>query len=431
MSVSGDSTLFAVRGSEGLGEALDVGAGDLPVSAHNKSPYKDTEIISLDVGPTKTRYHVHRSILSQSPELAAKVSPSLKLWGDKAINDLSLPDLDEVTAHTLVHFLYTGRYQTLESNNTAEKGAVAAYKLSTCVYCAAIRYKLSGLAELAQEKITAVGQDLTIFDVLGVAREHAFPILPEDETWFPSYIEGAIKGAVAEDPGLFMKPGFVDQIEGDRKFRQVVMKAIVNTFSTGSGAQSTMPVAKGDPSMSRSTSDSEHDSAFSEPPPKSQQQNATTKQEKEAAAVSNGVKEDSVQLDDIEPTVPASPLHRPASPLSPRPPESVTDELDFKNSKTYQTMGWNAGDVVIANGTSKQAAHARNDSVIQAEDTVSTPPVEKEKEDVSPAPEAVDGAAPVSKKDKKKKKKKGRGAAAEVGATSPAEAVKSTYRWCR
>lgn len=365
-------------------------------------PFVDSGIISLDVGLSKTRYRIHRSFLAQSPELAAK--PSLKLWGEKTHDTVTLPELDAVTAHTLVTFLYTGRYETLEWLGAAEKASVAAYKLSTCVYCAAVRYKLHGLAELSQEKITAYGQDLTIFDILGVARENAFPILPEDETWFSSYLEGAIKGAVKDDPELFMKPGFVDQIEGDRKFRQVVMKAIVNTYSGGVGGGDAPPMESTEKPSSPDASLKELES----PRPSS----ADSKKVILAVEDSQG---GSVQLEDVEPSIPDSPLHRPSSPLSPKAPESVTDELDLKNRIFHSNLAMRpkVDNLVGANGASK---HVRNDSFVETEETTSVEGKQEEKEIASPAPEiassaseAVNGTVSSTKKNKKKKGKKSGG----------------------
>ncbi|KAF1973426.1 hypothetical protein BU23DRAFT_507095 [Bimuria novae-zelandiae CBS 107.79] len=398
MSVNDDSsTVLSVRGSEVSTQILD-NQTDKPIDVpdfYGKSPYTDSEIISLDVGLSKTRYRIHRSILAQSPELASK--PSLKLWGEKTHDTVSLPDLDAVTAHTVLAFLYTGRYETLAWLGAADKASIAAYKLSTCVYCAASRYKLPQLAELAQEKITGYGAELTILDILGVAREHAFPILPEDETWFASYLEGAIKSAVKRDPALFTKPGFVDQIEGDRKFRQVVMTAIVNTYSGGIGGGDDLPMDSHEEARS-SVSDEANDKSA----------NTTSL----AVEDSQG---DTVQLDDIEPLVPESPVHRPANPLSPKAPESVTDELDLKNRTFQSTLALRpkVDDVVIANGTAKR--HVRNDSVVQADEVGDVDGQEREEESVaspgveiaSPTSEAVDPVpVPVVSKNTKKNKKK-------------------------
>ncbi|KAF2445503.1 hypothetical protein P171DRAFT_266391 [Karstenula rhodostoma CBS 690.94] len=397
MSIHDDSsTVLSVRGSD-AGHVADslIQAEKQNVTAlpdfYGKSPYTDADIIALDVGLAKTRYRIHRSVLAQSPELASK--PALKLWGEKTNDTVALPDLDAVTAHTLVAFLYTGRYETLEWLGEEDKKKVAAYKLAACVYCAATRYKIPGLAALAQDGINAAGRDLTILDVLGVARDHAFPILPDDETWFAEYLEDAIKRAAADDPGLFVKPGFVEQIEGDRRFRQVVMRAIVGTYAAGGG------IGGGDdPPMDAPTGEAEAVGG-----------GADVVAELQHTAAVNGDIEDEVQLEDIEPSYPDSPVHRPASPGSPAAPESVTDELDFKNSKMYQSMG-------------KPVSHVRHDSavqtdVVQAEKTPSVVDGKEEKEVASPAADVASPASEVviangttssgKKKNKKSKKKSG------------------------
>ncbi|KAJ4347174.1 uncharacterized protein N0V89_011112 [Didymosphaeria variabile] len=418
MSLHDDSsTVLSVRGSES-GHIVDIQpdskTADLPdfyakSYLHLPSPslVAHSEIIALDVGLAKIRYRIHRSVLAQSPELASK--PALKLWGEKTHDTVALPELDAVTAHTVVAFLYTGRYEALEWLGEKGKGedGVAAYKLAACVYCAAVRYKIPGLAELAQEKITSGGRELSIFDVLGVAREHAFPILPDDETWFPSYLEGVIKSAVGRNPGLIVKPEFVDQIEGDRKFRQVVMTAIVNTYSggTGGGDDPPMDIEEGGGEQSKAAEGDGEDVVDDSAPPEPVAEEE--REEQPSTATVDGDKEDDVQLDDIEPTIPDSPEHRPETPMSPPAPESVTDELDFKNSKTYQSMG-------------KPPSHARHDSVVQAEESEPIEPVESDEKMVedeeiasppaevaSPILEGVIGTNAPSKKTRKRKGKKG------------------------
>lgn len=258
------------------------------------------------------------------------------------------------------------------------------------MYAAATRYKIAGLAELAQDAIVRSGQELSILDVLGVARDHAFPILPDEEAWFAGYLEEAIKRAAARDPGLFVQEGFVEQIEGDRRFRQVVMRAIVGTYAAagGGGGGGDQPPMEG-PGAGEGSRDK-----------------AGQGEEAPVATGINADGEDVVQLDDIEPSMPESPVHRAASPGSPAAPESVTDELDFKSSKTYQSMG-------------KPAEHVRHDSVVvkdvvQAEDVADVADGQedesgtKEEEIASPAAEVIiaNGTISAGKKNKNKKKKK-------------------------
>lgn len=232
------------------GHALGVGA--LPVNSYPKSPYSDADIICLDVGPNKEPFRVHRLILSQSPVLEAK--PAGMLWGDRTVASISLADIDVPTAHTLVHYLYSGRYQTLEAFedtlNPFQKdnsNAVSAYKVGTCVYCAAMRYKLPGLAELAKERIMQISKRLPIIDVLSVAREQAFPILPPDEAWYATFLDAAIRQALAEKPELCFQAQFLEQIDGNVSFKKVVVTAMLSSHARGPPSVSDLPTGKTTP----------------------------------------------------------------------------------------------------------------------------------------------------------------------------------------
>ena len=326
------------------------------------SPYVDTEIISLDVGRNQTRYRVHRAILAQSPELDAK--PSLKLWGEKTHDTISLPELDSMTAHTMVHFLYTGRYNTLEPRDADARTPLSQYKLGTCAYCAAIRYKLPGLAELAKQTMLALQEDLTILDVLVVAREHAFPLLPEDETWFSSYLEDAIHTAVTKDADLFTRPGFVDQIEGDRRYRQVVMKAIVNSYSQPAPVVETPPP----------------------PAPEEKKQQASTLSPVVAIANHDAhMTTGETVLDEITPTLDTHVA-----------PEPYSDELGWESSKTFQNQKMGSQGVT-AETVANKPPHVRVDSAVGVE--IAPAPVAAEKAEPVQKAEPVLKSVPVVKKD--------------------------------
>ncbi|EUC46615.1 hypothetical protein COCMIDRAFT_92287 [Bipolaris oryzae ATCC 44560] len=223
MSISDNSTLGVSHEQDGTSDYLH-GFGDLAVSAEEKSPYASTHIAVLEVGPEAVRFLVHESVLSRSEVLARSYNPSF------IKQSVPLPELDLATAHTLVHYLYTGKYQTLSVHAGSDKIIPENYKLSVCVYCAAVRYGLPGLAELAQTKIKSFGEDVTIFDMLAVARQYAFPLLPEDDAWYPAYIEDALHNAVMEDPTPFRKPDFITTIEGSSRLLQLVWKTMMSNY---------------------------------------------------------------------------------------------------------------------------------------------------------------------------------------------------------
>lgn len=342
-----------------------------------KRPYIDPDIISLNIGSDQT-FYVHRPILSQSTVLDAKPG------ADKTI---SLPDLDEDTAHTLVHYLYTRKYQTLKSHASDKEGSISGYKLGVCVYCAATRYKLPGLAELAKQKIQSFGEDLSVLEILVASRENMFAELPDDEVWFNTYLEDAIKSAVSENPELFTKAGLLDQIVGNRKLLEIVMKAMVNTYSRGPNVASeqqtgrSTPVAAPASEAAASTEVVELENFGLEPiEPVESEENQI-----DEAAISKDVP--------LQDTAIAS--------SSPQSPEPFTDELGYSQSTTYQKLGKN-GHVDTDAISNKAPSHRRNDSVIDTKDimsSISTPTEEKTVASQEPAD------ADSKKKNKRKKKK--------------------------
>src|SRR5438034_1497253 len=63
---------------------------------------------SLLIGSSRIRYTVLQKFLCQSPK-----------WADACTSNswsrvIALPEVDEDLGHTLVHYLYTGTYQTLK-----------------------------------------------------------------------------------------------------------------------------------------------------------------------------------------------------------------------------------------------------------------------------------------------------------------------------
>jgi hypothetical protein len=285
-------------------------------------------------------------------------------------------ELDELTAHTLVGYMYTGKYTDLRSSIETKVSAVAKYEAGTCVYCAAVRYQLLELAELAKSKIMAFGEEVSISDVLKMAKNRAYPLLPENETWYPAYLEGAIKSAMAKDPEPFKRPDFITQVEGNSRLLQVVWKTVISNYAGTVAA----PIAQDDVVEAKvQKHDNIEEVAIAQSPsPASVDGSQTT-------AVANDISvrspspatpygtritaaalfEDNLKLDDIEPTVETHQV-----------PEPFTDELGFEKSKTYQKMSKNETDptpsVLQANGLG-QPTHKRSDSMMQAEDAVTEP----------------------------------------------------------
>ncbi|CAN9450561.1 hypothetical protein AA0117_g11388 [Alternaria alternata] len=434
MSVSDNSTLDVSHESDGMG-GYAYGTGDMAVSSEEKSPYATTQIVALDVGPEPTRFLVHDSVLSRSKVLAAKSFPVAFVQ-----QPVLLPELDQNTAHTLIHYLYTGKFQSLSILASSDKIIPELYKLGTSVYCAAARYKLSGLAELAQNKMKSLDEEMSIFDILSVARDVAFPLLPEDDVWYPSYVEDSLNNAMADDPEPFRKPDFITSVGSDSKLLQLVWKTVMNNYARAPATPAANNEGTSTPTAELVTE--LHESIGGENTASVvMPTEADEADEPAVTAVSVPPPRDDVTeapvVEDIivpKPTEEAAPKTVDAQPTEEKPAtlEPFTDELDFKSSKTYQQMGnkkpEQAKASAISSGETKAPAHVRSDSVVQIEQPLVTPIDGQTKADgdalVVDVPEQVavteqgdskklEDAAPLSKKNKKKNKKAAKASATE------------------
>ncbi|KAA8627123.1 hypothetical protein PtrV1_02803 [Pyrenophora tritici-repentis] len=415
MSISNNSRLGLVHYNGEYEEKgkLVGGFGDLSISAENSSPYANGQMITLEVGSEATRFLVHDKVLSRSEVLAAKYRP--RTFAGKSVR---LPELDQTTAHTLIDYLYTGRYQTLSTLASSDTVIPEGYTLSGCVYCAAVRYDLPGLATLARNKIRSF--NISIFDVLSVARDHTFPLLPEWDTWYQTYVEEALNRAMAEDPEPFRKPDFISMVEGNGKLLRLVWETVLSNYarisapSVAGEDRATTPtpglVSELAPSTTCSIEESvpvERPVAVEESVPVPIPMDGIV----ETAVVTANVftefkEEESLQMEEIEPTAEFPPT-----------PEPFTDELGFGSSKTYQKM-CKRSDQLGADGVSptepEASAHVRFDSVMQVEQKAIKPVVEANVvagasvAGDSPRQVPIEGreAFPIPKKSKKAKKSK-------------------------
>jgi hypothetical protein len=366
--------------------------------------------VSILVGRDALPFTIHSAVIAQSEVLAAKVASK------RNASQVLAPELENSAAHTLVGFMYTGTYNELPLLSESTRTAVSTYETGTCVYCAAVRYQLTGLVDLAKEKIISSDEGVSISDILRIAKEQAFPLLPENETWYPSYLEAAIKRAMAKDPEPFKRPDFITQVEGNSRLLQMVWKTVISSYAGGVSASTT---GGGDmPPMDDEQEKGEDVLTFQSRPPASVDGSQTTAVANDTpvdppspeksyytnASAATSI-ENSLKLDDIEPTISSI--------------EPFTDELDFKKSTTFQKMNKNESLAIKSAVTASdqgRSAHKRSDSVLQAEDAAA-----KEADDVAgesvekaeaaeklgeSSPLVADGSVDATTASKKAKKKK-------------------------
>ncbi|KAB8213076.1 hypothetical protein BDV33DRAFT_84238 [Aspergillus novoparasiticus] len=137
----------------------------------DSSPYEDL-FVTLQIG--RKEYSIPRCYLRAYPQfqIGSVNNPYPRLL-----------DIDEDIGHTFVHFLYTGRYETLTS--APSKGTydiLKEFQRSIQVYSAALSYEIHGLETLAKKYIEILGRSVPIYSILHTSRT-VFSKIPGDKIW--------------------------------------------------------------------------------------------------------------------------------------------------------------------------------------------------------------------------------------------------------
>jgi hypothetical protein len=138
--------------------------------------------------------------------------------------------VDENTGHVLVHYLYTGTYQTLNNIDVSPiEGVNIEFKSAILAYVAAKTYKLHDLQQLAKHQIEHFGADMHIFNIIDTIKEDS-PKLLDDTDWFHDYLKGKAKIAFEADHTIFARDDFFDRINHGALGR-LLIKCVVELYN--------------------------------------------------------------------------------------------------------------------------------------------------------------------------------------------------------
>ncbi|PYH99224.1 hypothetical protein BO71DRAFT_425378 [Aspergillus ellipticus CBS 707.79] len=142
-----------------------------------------------------------------------------------------MSDIHEDVGHTIVHFLYTGGYETVNSPLGEGTSDISReYKKSVLAYHASRTYGLPELETLAKQKMKQLDKEVPVLEVLQATRD-VFSGLPASETWLPIYIEGNLQRLLEpEDPALGLRDVY-NILGRDHQFDNLVMKIILEILS--------------------------------------------------------------------------------------------------------------------------------------------------------------------------------------------------------
>ncbi|KAL4911170.1 hypothetical protein BDW74DRAFT_172634 [Aspergillus multicolor] len=185
------------------------------------SPYESEPItIKLGYGPW-SRYTIPRAVLDQH----------LAFPKPDSTHTITLQYVDSDIGHTLVHYLYTGTYQTLRLPLVAspEFRDKVEYNRSVLTYRAAFRYGLDGLAEQAKKYMKVFNKHVSLSEILYIAAE---VFVPESrDAWFSAYLTETLKDRFEEDEDVFRDDGFIEAFGTTPEFSQFLAKLTTEIYA--------------------------------------------------------------------------------------------------------------------------------------------------------------------------------------------------------
>jgi len=171
-----------------------------------RSPYTSPPT-AIYFGEERRVYYVPQDLL-RSLERIVSPSSSFSLRGK-----ISLPDVDANTGHVLVHYLYTGTYQTLCNKNISPgEETNIEFKQAILAYVVATDHQLHGLKQLAKRKVKQLGTEMSIYDIVNNVKED-FSKLSDEAAWFKDYLFEKVKAMFEQDYTTFVRSSLFDCIE--------------------------------------------------------------------------------------------------------------------------------------------------------------------------------------------------------------------------
>jgi hypothetical protein len=180
------------------------------------SPYACSPV-AIDVGPGLATYWVQKQLL-HSPKWSTT---------DAEVT-LCLPGVSAATGHTLVHYLYTGKYQTLEAKGE-EEVAPAHIKLKQALltFVLASAYDLHDLKSLAKEQIEIYGSRMALVQILDTVKEEFSKMT---WCWFHEYLQARADEQFDLDFTIFKSKAFIESV-GEGTLYRFMTSHLLERFS--------------------------------------------------------------------------------------------------------------------------------------------------------------------------------------------------------
>lgn len=139
-----------------------------------------------------------------------------------------LEEIDEDIGHTIVHYLYTGEYQTLRQSGTAHKRQTE-YKRSVLVYCAAANLEIPHLQRIAAGHMERFANSVDIYQTLNLVKT-LFSSVPWWDGGLYFHIIKRLRNAFRADPTIFERREFLGCLGGDLELDKLMVQIMVSLW---------------------------------------------------------------------------------------------------------------------------------------------------------------------------------------------------------
>jgi hypothetical protein len=164
---------------------------------------------------------VHCNVVPADLRLSIRYRPE---W-DKLVNILDMKDIESGTGHVIIHFLYSGRYQSLKSNNWSEvEATIYELKLAFKVLSASLSLNLETLQALAEDEILKLSDQLSFPLVLDAIEnsEISFAKFPRFAEYLQSHLISLKMDSLSQTA-----TDILSKLETPDTFSMVLLKTLV------------------------------------------------------------------------------------------------------------------------------------------------------------------------------------------------------------
>ncbi|KAF4917728.1 hypothetical protein CGCVW01_v009592 [Colletotrichum viniferum] len=150
----------------------------------------------------KVPFFIPRDLLCNASELLGALATLPSIEPQERLNDIHIEEVPDDAGHVLVHYLYTGTWQTLSQSHPQQEPITSYdsnisviksdFETSVHVYCAAKAYGLPALVGMAKQEVLRLANYLTPLDVV-VSASEACQLLSEHDIWFRSFLQRRLR----------------------------------------------------------------------------------------------------------------------------------------------------------------------------------------------------------------------------------------------